>query len=648
MKKAALLSLLLGCISIAFFSSCAGAPQKTETPAERQNAAVPAGTAGAAAAPASEPKASGEAAAPSSAPAPVAIPEVSKSAVHKEDSGVLRGAEAESTAAPEFMESDGKGGTRDETAAGPTLSSRGGAAPGLPREAPAVSGLQAGFADDNKQFNYFVNFLSQYGGEVEHFTMPIQERIILKVSDQAGKPIPNVGISVSGGVKPLVTGKTYADGTFLFFPSEYGSTFQRYTVSLDSPVAKKDLAVERAGLREVGVQFQAARPQYQNVPLDILFIMDTTGSMSDEIERLKATIEIINLNLSSLSSKPKVRFGMVLYRDREDEYVTQVVPLTADLAAFQKQLAKVTADGGGDEPEDLQAALEDAVKNVAWDPSGIRLAFIVTDAPPHLDYPDEKFTYVDAAREASRQGIKFYSVGTGGLDLAGELVLRQISQYTYAKYIFLTYGEKGESMGGEPGSVSHHTGANFQTDKLEAIIIRFAKEELSYLTDQPMEEEGDYFQAVKLQTEQNAETLSKLFDQAISQIIDYASISIPMGTPTGALPVVPQAGAPAVDAEYFGEQLVLSLAKNRTFAAVERKDLQAVLKELELQMSGIMDEANAAKVGQVIGAKMLLSSAMYDRGSNYELFMKLLRVETGEILSVTKLVVDKRLGLSVK
>ncbi len=52
--------------------------------------------------------------------------------------------------------------------------------------------------------------------------------------------------------------------------------------------------------------------------------------------------------------------------------------------------------------------------------------------------------------------------------------------------------------GREPGSVSHHTGANYQTDKLEAIIIRFAREELVHLTDKPLDQEQDYFLAQKV------------------------------------------------------------------------------------------------------------------------------------------------------
>jgi hypothetical protein len=46
-----------------------------------------------------------------------------------------------------------------------------------------------------------------------------------------------------------------------------------------------------------------------------------------------------------------------------------------------------------------------------------------------------------------------------------------------------------------------------------------------------------------------------------------------------------------------------------------------------------------------MGAQMLLTGRLFDRADAYEIFLKLLRVETGEILSVTKLVVDKKLGL---
>jgi Mg-chelatase subunit ChlD len=510
-----------------------------------------------------------------------------------------------------------------------------------------TSGLKAGYADDNRQFNYYLQFLREYAGQTRHVPIAVEERILLRARDQKGKPLGNAEVRVFGAAGgELARGLTYPDGSFLFFPAEHGED-RRYRARISFGQAARDLWFERDGRREVALDFALSRPAAQSVPLDILFILDTTGSMGEEIQRLRTTIELINLNLSSLSSHPAVRFGLVLYRDRGDEYVTQTVPFTADLDSFQASLNRVEAYGGGDDPEDLQAALEAAMR-LSWNRGGVRLAFVITDAAPHLDY-GQSYTYADAARDARAKGIKIFGVGTGGLDLAGEYVLRQVAQYTAAKYIFLTYGEQAESEGGAPGSVSHHTGANFQTDKLEAIIIRFAKEELAFLSDQPIEAQEEYFQADRVEQEPKGETLEKLFSMAVSQLIDYSSFRIPPETPAAVLPLAPATGELALPAEYFTEALVLSFgrgeASRRTFRVLERRDLQAVLSELELGLSGLAEEGQAVKAGQLLGARALLLGRLYLKGQSYELFLKLLWVENGEVLSATKALIDRRLGI---
>ncbi len=518
------------------------------------------------------------------------------------------------------------------------------AAASRPAKGQEASGLKAGYADDNKQFNYYVHFLEQYAAQAQHYPINITERIQIKVVDAAGKPVPNTEISVSSNSESLASGKTYSDGSFLFFPSEYRADIFRYQATIAYMQQSQKLAIDRQGPREIVVRLGQQRTVPQPLPLDVLFVLDTTGSMGKEIERLKKIIEIINLNLASLSSKPQVRFGMVLYRDRGDEYVTRLIPLTSDLDAFQTELNKIQAAGGGDIPEDLQSALADAVQKVGWNRDGIRLAFVITDAPPHLDY-GQKYTYAGAAADAKKQGIKIFSVGTGGLNLAGEYVLRQIAQYTSGRYIFLTYGEQGESEGGAPGSVSHHTGDKFQTDKLETIIIQFAKEEINNVLGAGRESDGDYFSATQVGDEGSAETLQKLFEQAVAQLADYSTIAIPEKTAATVLPISPKDATLAVNAEYFGEQLGLSLSRSKTFTMVERKDLQAILKELSLQLTGAVSDKDAVKVGKLTGAKMIIAGSLYGNAEYYELFLKLLRVESGEVLSVTKARINKKLGL---
>ena len=155
---------------------------------------------------------------------------------------------------------------------------------------PQVSGLKAGFADDNKQFNLYVHFQEEYGNLVNHYTLPIQERIILKITDNQGNSIPNARIKIFSANRQLESGVTYADGTYLFFPSEYSKLTKEYRTEITYRQRKKQITIQRGGNRQINIQFSLNRLLMQNVPLDILFVFDTTGSMGDEISRLKKTI----------------------------------------------------------------------------------------------------------------------------------------------------------------------------------------------------------------------------------------------------------------------------------------------------------------------------------------------------------------------
>lgn len=522
----------------------------------------------------------------------------------------------------------------------------GSAAMGTTSAPPSASGLKAGYSDDNKQFTYFVNFLEEFKA-VPHLDIDISERIIFNIKDTDGLGIPNAVVSIKSGGSLITTGTTMADGSFRFFPSLFSRDLKSFEILAEDFNSGKKTGNQfsRDGRREIDLVINTKRELEKNTPLDILFILDTTGSMGEEIQRLKATIQLIHLNLSSLSTKPLLRFGLVLYKDEGgEEYVTRIVHLTEDLDKFQNELNSVEAYGGGDTPEDLQAALEDSMKKIKWNIDGIRLAFIITDAPPHLDYGQE-YDYTQASLEAKVRGIKIHSVGTGGLPLAGEYILRQISQFTSGRYIFLTYGEGGESEGGTAGSVSHHTGANFQTDKLEAIIIRFAKEELANLTDKPLDADDPFFEANKIDTEEKEETLDTLFNMAMEQLRDYSSYTVGSKTKAAVVPFSFNPDELGLEAEYFTERLILSSELSDIFTLVERKDIQKILEEQNLQLSGITEGEDAVKIGQILNADVLITGNLFGGDNSFELFLRLVRVETGEILSVTRSVIDKKLGI---
>jgi Mg-chelatase subunit ChlD len=163
---------------------------------------------------------------------------------------------------------------------------------------------------------------------------------------------------------------------------------------------------------EQGQDFPAGKAM-----LEMVFVLDTTGSMGGLIEGAKQRVWGIVNEVMQSASHPAVRVGLVAYRDRGDEYVTQVLPLTNDLDQVYSTLMNYRAAGGGDTPEDVRRALADGVHKAGWSPRLRGLAqiiFLVGDAPPHNDYKDEPDTVTTTA-EAVKAGMIVNTIQCGTL-----------------------------------------------------------------------------------------------------------------------------------------------------------------------------------------------------------------------------------------
>ena len=79
---------------------------------------------------------------------------------------------------------------------------------------------------------------------------------------------------------------------------------------------------------------EASRQQQQARPrIDVVFVLDMTGSMSGLLEGAKQKIFSIASRISQGRPTPQLRVGLVAYRDVGDEYVTKRFELTEELAA---------------------------------------------------------------------------------------------------------------------------------------------------------------------------------------------------------------------------------------------------------------------------------------------------------------------------
>jgi Mg-chelatase subunit ChlD len=151
-----------------------------------------------------------------------------------------------------------------------------------------------------------------------------------------------------------------------------------------------------------------ARPR-----VDVVFVLDTTGSMSGLIQTAKDKIWSIATTMASAQPTPEIRIGLVAYRDRGDQYVTKRVDLSADLDSVYAALMDFQAGGGGDTPESVNEALSDAVNQMSWSQDGLayRTIFLVGDAPPHMDYNEAQFPAI--VTDALDKGIVINTIQCG-------------------------------------------------------------------------------------------------------------------------------------------------------------------------------------------------------------------------------------------
>ncbi|MEZ4385320.1 MAG: VWA domain-containing protein [Nannocystaceae bacterium] len=156
------------------------------------------------------------------------------------------------------------------------------------------------------------------------------------------------------------------------------------------------------------------RPEQEQRPrIDVVFVVDTTGSMGGLLDGAKRKIWSIANRLASGQPRPDIRVGLVAFRDLNDEYVTRNSPLTRDLDGLQGDLNALAAGGGGDGPEHVNQGLADAIHGMAWEQGDnvLRLVFLVGDAPPHDDYAGPSSS--DLAAAAKAKGIVINTIRCG-------------------------------------------------------------------------------------------------------------------------------------------------------------------------------------------------------------------------------------------
>ena len=217
----------------------------------------------------------------------------------------------------------------------------------------------------------------------------------------------------------------------------------------------------------------ALKGENKGKKLDLMFVIDTTGSMGDELEYLKTEVRDIIAKISG-DENYSVRTSVNFYRDEEgDAYILHATPFRTDPEEVYAFISKEYSAGGGDYPEAVHLALDNAVNDHAWDEDAVKLCFIVLDAPPHNNevvYNSLRATILAAAAK----GIRIVPIVSSGSDGLTEYLMRTFAVMTGGTYTFLT-----DDSGVGYAHSKPETDVQYTIEKLNEMIVRIAKEYLA-------------------------------------------------------------------------------------------------------------------------------------------------------------------------
>jgi hypothetical protein len=350
--------------------------------------------------------------------------------------------------------------------------------------------VKAGEWDDNANYREFQAFLTTQG-QLGFHRVDASSRQFLVVRDVDGKAVPRCEVDVRDSAGHLTKLVTTASGRAILFPHAEGMTGDALTASATCSGATARKAFSTSVVDGVIDLQLTSKRKLASRDVDLAFILDTTGSMSEEIAAVKSTIQKVASSLAG--EQVKIRVGLVEYKDRTDPFVTKVYPFSTDLAKFQSTVSSISASGGGDIPESMNEGIHVGLTKLEWNKgnAAVKMAFVIADAPPHLDYQQDADYAVDM-KDASHRGIQMFTVAASGMDDLGQVVFRQIAQYTGATNLFVLRGGAGPQStgGGDPKSSCGGTQTQYSSGNLDGLIVQKVRRELKALDRDPLQIAG--------------------------------------------------------------------------------------------------------------------------------------------------------------
>lgn len=307
---------------------------------------------------------------------------------------------------------------------------------------PMPGQLTAGEWQDHVHWDYWRELMepSEQGADwsdyVKRWGMFPVERVPVHVTTSAGEDAIDVPVQLlTGEGEVLWEARTNNRGRAQLFPAFFDGAQAPATYHVDAAGVTSD-PLQAPPEGEVALELTT----YQAPPaaLDLMFVVDVTGSMSDELRYLQSEMRDVIQRVNAERPGLTVRTSFNFYCDPNDSFLVASGPFEADLSDALEQLDSAPRCGGGDFPEAVDEGLEDGVMDHQWSTSATsRMLFIVLDAPPHEEQEDLG-RLANVTRAAAKQGIQIVPITSSGADKSTEFLMRALAIATNGTYTFLT------------------------------------------------------------------------------------------------------------------------------------------------------------------------------------------------------------------
>lgn len=322
--------------------------------------------------------------------------------------------------------------------------------------------LTASAYDDNLHFEFWQSLLRSGQTEEENgIFYEYANKFVFNLKNRIKITVPSdltcvISLKDGKNTKTITPNK---EGIAYFYPE---SEAENYLVTVN--YFKNGEALKEEATVSGDYEFTLEGDNLAKDAIELMVVLDTTGSMGDEIRYLQVEIDNVIDRVKEQNPNTKIRLAVLVYRDKGDIYVTKYSDFSDDISVGRSFLEQQSAGGGGDFEEAVEVALKEAASKDWSNETTTKIILHVADAPAHDGKIDEwnKVCYSLASK-----GIRIINVASSGIDKKTEYFFRCECLITNGIYTYLT---NDSGIGGD--HIDATTEDSVTVELLNSMLVR--------------------------------------------------------------------------------------------------------------------------------------------------------------------------------